>query len=134
MNFQAGQEITPLKMETISLDLLKRYAEASGDHNVIHLSEEEAKKVGLPGVIAHGMLIASLMVERGLKFVREKNPSFSVKRVQNRFKAMTFLKEEVWVSGQVQSLQGSLLVIELVARNAAADLKTTGILEIDLSV
>jgi len=32
------------------------YAEASGDHNPIHRDEEFARSVGLPGVIAHGML------------------------------------------------------------------------------
>jgi acyl dehydratase len=32
------------------------YAEASGDHNPIHLDDDFARTVGLPGVIAHGML------------------------------------------------------------------------------
>lgn len=40
-------------------DLLA-YAEASGDHNPIHRSEEVATSVGLPGVIAHGMLTLAL--------------------------------------------------------------------------
>src|SRR5258708_8389248 len=37
------------------------YAEASGDHNPIHLDGDFAQKVGLPGVIAHGMLQMGLM-------------------------------------------------------------------------
>src|SRR5258708_39652776 len=37
------------------------YAEASGDHNPIHLDDDFAQKVGLPGVIAHGMLQMGLM-------------------------------------------------------------------------
>ena len=32
------------------------YAAASGDHNPIHLDDEFARSVGLPGVIVHGML------------------------------------------------------------------------------
>jgi acyl dehydratase len=32
------------------------YAEASGDHNPIHLDDDFARSVGLPGVIAHGLL------------------------------------------------------------------------------
>ena len=32
------------------------YANASGDHNPIHLDDDFARSVGLPGVIAHGML------------------------------------------------------------------------------
>ena len=39
---------------------LVRYAGASGDFNVIHWNERVATEVGLPGVIAHGMLTAGL--------------------------------------------------------------------------
>ena len=41
---------------TFSVDQIAAYAEASGDHNPIHLDGEFARTVGLPGVIAHGML------------------------------------------------------------------------------
>src|SRR5262249_57541512 len=37
------------------------YAEASGDTNPIHLDDEFARSVGLPGVIAHGMLQMGLL-------------------------------------------------------------------------
>ena len=37
-------------------DALVRYAGASGDFNTIHYRDDIAKSVGLPGVIAHGML------------------------------------------------------------------------------
>jgi acyl dehydratase len=37
------------------------YAEASGDLNPIHLDDEFARSVGLPGVIAHGMLQMGLL-------------------------------------------------------------------------
>ncbi|HEV2968141.1 MAG TPA: MaoC/PaaZ C-terminal domain-containing protein [Candidatus Dormibacteraeota bacterium] len=37
------------------------YAEASGDHNPIHLDDDFAQTVGLPGIIAHGMLQMGLM-------------------------------------------------------------------------
>lgn len=41
--------------ETIDWDQTYRYAEASGDHNQIHLDPEFARSVGLPGIIVHGM-------------------------------------------------------------------------------
>jgi len=44
----------------INRDLLKQYADASGDHNPIHQDEAFAKSVGLPDVIAHGMLTMAL--------------------------------------------------------------------------
>jgi len=37
------------------------YAQASGDLNPIHLDDEFARSVGLPGLIAHGMLQMGLM-------------------------------------------------------------------------
>jgi acyl dehydratase len=37
------------------------YAQASGDHNPIHIDDDFAQTVGLPGVIAHGMLQMGLM-------------------------------------------------------------------------
>jgi acyl dehydratase len=40
--------------------MLHRYAEASGDHNPIHLDPEFAVQVGLPDTIAHGMLTMGL--------------------------------------------------------------------------
>ena len=40
---------------------LKAYADASGDQNPIHQNEEFAVSVGLPNVIAHGMLTMALV-------------------------------------------------------------------------
>jgi acyl dehydratase len=45
----------------IDRELLKRYADASGDQNPIHQDETFAKSVGLPDVIAHGMLTMGLV-------------------------------------------------------------------------
>ena len=41
---------------TFTREQIARYAEASGDHNPIHLDDDFARSVGLPGVIAHGLL------------------------------------------------------------------------------
>ena len=46
---------------TFTTDQIAAYAEASGDHNPIHLDEEFARSVGLPGIIAHGMLQMGFM-------------------------------------------------------------------------
>ena len=50
-----GQELPSLTVTLTRLDLVK-YAGASGDFNVIHWNERAATHVGLPNVIAHGML------------------------------------------------------------------------------
>ena len=46
---------------TFTKEHIADYAEASGDHNPIHLDDQFARTVGLPGVIAHGLLQMGLM-------------------------------------------------------------------------
>ena len=48
---------------TLSRDSLVRYAGASGDFNPIHYRDDVAQNVGLPGVLAHGMLTMGLAVQ-----------------------------------------------------------------------
>ena len=50
-----GDELPSLTINFTRQDLVK-YAGASGDFNIIHWNERTAKSVGLPDVIAHGML------------------------------------------------------------------------------
>ena len=47
----------------INRDSLVRYAGASGDFNPIHYRDDVAQSVGLPGVLAHGMLTMGLAVQ-----------------------------------------------------------------------
>ena len=55
----AGDELPSLELRITRADLV-RYAGASGDFNPIHWSDRVATGVGLPGVIAHGMLTMAL--------------------------------------------------------------------------
>jgi acyl dehydratase len=57
-----GDEIAPLS-RTITQEHINAYAEASGDHNPIHVDPEFAKMVGLPGTIAHGLLDLGILTE-----------------------------------------------------------------------
>jgi len=47
----------------LTRESLVRYAGASGDFNAIHYRDDVAERVGLPGVLAHGMLTMGLAVE-----------------------------------------------------------------------
>jgi acyl dehydratase len=80
---EVGTELPPQTF-TIDRATLVRYAGASGDFNVIHWNERVATAVGLPNVIAHGMLTMALggrvvtdwvgdpgaVVEYGVRFTR----------------------------------------------------------------
>jgi acyl dehydratase len=56
---EIGTELPPQTF-TVDRAALVRYAGASGDFNVIHWNERVATAVGLPNVIAHGMLTMAL--------------------------------------------------------------------------
>ena len=61
MSVSAGDTI-PAQEFPIRRGDLVRYAGASGDFNTIHWNERFAKEVGLPDVIAHGMLTMATAV------------------------------------------------------------------------
>ena len=107
-----GDELEPLNFALTRADLVA-YAEASGDPNPIHQDEDVARSVGLPGVIAHGMLTLGLagravaawtdraeVVELGCKFT---NPV-----VVPADEAV-----EVVVSGTVKKVEDGLATIAL---------------------
>jgi acyl dehydratase len=56
-------EIVAEREVAISRDSLVRYAGASGDFNPIHYRDDVAASVGLPGVLAHGMLTMGFAVQ-----------------------------------------------------------------------
>jgi len=60
MSLEVGTQL-PEQVFYVDRALLKQYADASGDQNPIHQNEEFAKSVGLPNVIAHGMLTMGLV-------------------------------------------------------------------------
>lgn len=79
---EPAQTLTPQTFRITRADLVA-YAAASGDQNPIHQSEDVARSVGLPGVIAHGMYTLALaaraidvwagpgrVVDLGAKFTR----------------------------------------------------------------
>ncbi len=59
---QVGQVVAEREVH-LTRESLVRYAGASGDFNPIHYRDDVATRVGLPGVLAHGMLTMGLAVE-----------------------------------------------------------------------
>lgn len=128
-NIAAGSEIPFQSHPAITQAQLRAYADASGDQNPIHLDEEVAKSVGLPGVIAHGMLTAGFIGERAKKFVSQETglSSAILKKIQIRFKSMTLLGDVISVGGAVKGNSESEITLELQARNQRGEVTTTGI-------
>ncbi|MFM1845158.1 MAG: hypothetical protein RI917_476 [Actinomycetota bacterium] len=61
IELSVGQIVAEKSFE-ITRDSLVRYAGASGDFNPIHYRDDIAQSVGLPGVLAHGMLTMGISI------------------------------------------------------------------------
>ncbi len=112
----AGDELEERTTPPVSRDQLRKYAQASGDPNPIHLSDEAAEAAGLPGVIAHGMLTVATM---GLLF----SPYLEhgrVKTFRSRFSGMVFIDDVLRVGGRTTGVEeaedGRLYLFEVYAR------------------
>ena len=67
-SLEIGQEIGSTEF-LLTRDSLVRYAGASGDFNQIHYRDDVAAAVGLPGVLAHGMLTMGAAVQVAVDWV-----------------------------------------------------------------
>ena len=101
----------------INRDLLKKYADASGDQNPIHQDEAFAKSVGLPDVIAHGMLTMALTG----KYVSDwAGGSAAVKEFSARF-----VKPVIVSAGRKVDLTISATVTEVDGANVRLNINAT---------
>ena len=99
--------------------MLKAYADASGDQNPIHQNEEFALSVGLPNVIAHGMLTMALVG----KYVTDwAGGAVAVQEFSARFVKPVIVpvdqKVDLTVSATVAEIDGDRISITLSATSA----------------
>src|ERR671933_2485143 len=92
---EIGDELEERTLPPITRSQLTGYADASGDHNPIHTMDEAAEEVGLPGIIAHGMLTAATM---SLLFSPYLEHGY-VKELRARFSGMVYVGDELTVGG-----------------------------------
>ena len=115
---EIGTEI-PQRVFYIDRAMLKAYADASGDQNPIHQNEEFALSVGLPNVIAHGMLTMALV---GTFISEWAGGSAHVKEFSARFIKPVIVpageKVDLTVTATVTEVDGSGIKLECVATSA----------------
>ena len=111
--------VLPERVFEIDRELLVAYANASGDQNPIHQNEEFALSVGLPNIIAHGMLTMALVG----KYVTDwAGGSASVKEFGARFIKPVIVpagqKVDLTVSATVAEVDGDRISLTLSATSA----------------
>jgi len=98
-----GLKVTPDKYLTI------RYAGASGDFNPIHIDEDFARMVGLPGRILHGLYtmaqVARAQTDAG------GGPQ-SLKRLSVQFRSMGVPEQELSVTGTVREHSNGVVIVD----------------------
>jgi len=109
----------PERVFTINRELLKAYADASGDQNPIHQNEEFALSVGLPNVIAHGMLTMALVG----KFVTDwAGGSSNVTHYGARFIKPVIVPADIevdlTVTAVISAVENDLITLDLTATSA----------------
>jgi acyl dehydratase len=122
----AGGEIRTLSV-TPDKYLTNRYAGASGDFNPIHIDEEFARAVGLPGRILHGLWT---MAQVARAQTDAAGGPEHLKRLSVQFRGMGMPEQEIVVSGTVREVVDGRAIVDAVAaqgdkqiiRNAEAEL------------
>jgi acyl dehydratase len=122
-----GDQIPELRV-TPDKYLTVRYAGASGDFNPIHIDEEFAKAVGLPGRILHGLWS---MAQVARAQTGAAGGPEHLKRLSVQFRGMGVPEQEILVTGTVREASDGRVVIDTLAeqagkriiRNAEAELE-----------
>jgi len=128
MALQPGDELEGL---TVTPDkyLTVRYAGASGDFNPIHIDEEFARQVGLPGRILHGLYT---MAQVARAQTEAAGGPASLKRLTVQFRGMGVPEVELAVTGTVLEVREDGTVVtetsceqdgKRIIRNAEAELR-----------
>jgi len=125
---QAGDRIPPLAVLPDRY-LTVRYAGASGDFNPIHIDEEFARSVGLPGRILHGLWT---MAQVARAHTEAAGGPERLRRLSVQFRGMGVPEQELVVSGTVREVADGRALIDTVAEQAGKQIVRRAEAEIEL--
>lgn len=128
MDQQVGSEIPEVKV-TPDKYLTARYAGASGDFNPIHIDEELARAVGLPGRILHGLWT---MAQVARAQTEAAGGPEHLKRLSVQFRGMGVPEQEVVVKGTVRERGDGRVIVDTVAEQAGKQIVRNAEAELEL--
>jgi acyl dehydratase len=126
---EPGDRLPDLKV-TPDRYLTVRYAGASGDFNPIHIDEEFARSVGLPGRILHGLWT---MAQVARAQTEAAGGPERLKRLSVQFRGMGVPEQEVVVSSTVSEVADGVATVDAEARQGDTRIVRRGRAELDLS-
>jgi acyl dehydratase len=126
---EPGEQLPDLKI-TPDKYLTVRYAGASGDFNPIHIDEEFAQSVGLPGKILHGLWSMAQVARAQTEAAGgpEKLRSLSV-----QFRGMGLPEQELVVTSTVKEIADGVATVDAEARQGDTRVIRRGVARLDLS-
>jgi acyl dehydratase len=127
-SFEPGEELPELRV-TPDRYLTVRYAGASGDFNPIHIDEEFAKQVGLPGRILHGLWT---MAQVARAQTEAAGGPHTLQRLSVGFRGMGVLEQEIVVTSKVRSVQDGVAHVDTEAVQAGTAIVRRGDAEVRL--
>lgn len=128
-----GEPVAPL-VKHVTQAQIDAYADASGDHNPIHVNPEAAKAVGLDGTIAHGMLSMAFLGQVATDWLASHgHPGGWLNRLRVRFQAMVRPEDTLTCRGVlVAGSEAGHQSMQLWADNQHGERMTTGEAEVAL--
>ena len=109
--------------------LTVRYAGASGDFNPIHIDEEFARQVGLPGRILHGLWTMAQMARAHTEALGGPE---ALARLSVQFRGLGVLEDEITVTGTVREVDGATALVDSEAKQNGKRIVRRGEAEIRL--
>jgi len=106
-----------------------RYAGASGDFNPIHLDDEFARSVGLPGRILHGLYTMALVARAATEAAGGPE---HLRRLAVQFRGAAIPGEEITVSGTVTAREGPHVTLTISAAQLGKAIIRGASAELDL--
>ncbi|MDQ0184662.1 MaoC/PaaZ C-terminal domain-containing protein [Cytobacillus sp. FSL W7-1323] len=114
LTLEKGKTLSETLAPVSRMDLIK-YSGASGDFNPIHTVDEEAKKTGLPGIIAHGMWTMGNLAKLFTPYYEEG----FIKDYRIRFSGMVFIDDVITLVATVTAEEEQEIAFEVKAVNQA---------------
>jgi acyl dehydratase len=124
---EVGHEIPELILPPLERRTLAAYADASGDHALVHLDSENARSFGFPDVIAHGLLVMAYLGRVVTSWTQPRN----LKSFSARFTNTVNIGDQLTCRGKISHIERrsdgkSIITLDLIAADQTGVEKIRG--------